>query len=717
MTSTWELQLMEILERCSLGHLVGRFMDAGLTYEEFTALQLDQYSSYGITDDEEKINLYQAIQQLKRDGHARKYRSASEESMLVPLGRSATPTPPPAPLSPGAVAPVAVSTSSVKFNLVEADDLSDEREIKDRQYTTRGTTVLMRSEGSREVKRRKSRIVVAVRKRPLGLGEQQRGLTDVMTTNDCDEIVLAEPRQKVDLTRYTHTHRFFFDEVFSETSSNADVYKRTAAALIDTVFEGGCATCFAYGQTGSGKTHTMLGTNGEPGIYALAAEEMLARLDSTKVLYVSFYEIYSGKLYDLLNGRQPLRCLEDGKQNVNVCGLTEHPQENKRSIMRLIDEGTRIRSSGTTGANDASSRSHAILEIKVRMREDKKLFGKFTFIDLAGSERGADTVDCDRQTRIEGAQINKSLLALKECIRSLDLNRKHVPFRGSKLTEVLRDSFVGNCRTVMIGAVSPTSNSCEHTLNTLRYADRVKELKKSRSERRCLEENEHSEFIFEKKQQTPPPTTRLSTQARLSLPLQGVASVTRVSIGPSSSGGNNNSGGVGSSDSGNGGSNKSSLTTSSPNTARRRSGMTQPSGALHNRHGDNINRENSLKRCRELESESCNAVDDATRRSLDLNLEVRYDRIVDEIVRLEKSCVNAHRSYLDEDMGMIKEEFSQIMSVEMPNSNIETYVNNVLELLNGKLKVIHQFQGRMLRLKSLLEEEEVLSRRLEQNGV
>ena len=99
-------------------------------------------------------------------------------------------------------------------------------------------------------------------------------------------------------------------------------------------------------------------------------------------------------------------------------------------------------------------------------------------VDLAGSERGADVSTCDKQTRIDGAEINKSLLALKECIRALDQGKSHKPFRGSKLTLVLKDSFVGKCKTVMVGNISPAQNSCEHTLNTLRYADRVKELKK-----------------------------------------------------------------------------------------------------------------------------------------------------------------------------------------------------------------------------------------------
>lgn len=103
--------------------------------------------------------------------------------------------------------------------------------------------------------------------------------------------------------------------------------------------------------------------------------------------------------------------------------------------------------------------------------------GKLSFIDLAGSERGADRGETDLKTRMEGAEINKSLLALKECIRALDQDKRHTPFRQSKLTQVLKDSFVGNSRTCMIATVSPNQSNSEHTLNTLRYADRVKELK------------------------------------------------------------------------------------------------------------------------------------------------------------------------------------------------------------------------------------------------
>merc|ERR1719284_2057145 len=179
-----------------------------------------------------------------------------------------------------------------------------------------------------------------------------------------------------------------------------------------------------------------------------------------------------------------LQARENAKSNVVIVGLQEHLVENVQELMEVIEFGLNSRTTGVTGANVDSSRSHAILQIclkDVQNKEDGKLkeHGKISFIDLAGSERGADhNNDTDRQTRMDGAEINKSLLALKECIRALDQQLDHTPFRGSKLTQVLKDSFVGsNCRTVMIANVSPNSSAVDHTLNTLRYAYRVKELR------------------------------------------------------------------------------------------------------------------------------------------------------------------------------------------------------------------------------------------------
>ena len=179
----------------------------------------------------------------------------------------------------------------------------------------------------------------------------------------------------------------------------------------------------------------------------------------------------------MLSDKQKLRVLEDGKQQVQVVGLTEKVVDSVEEVLRLIQHGNNARTSGQTSANSNSSRSHAVFQIVLRPPGSTKIHGKFSFIDLAGNERGADTSSANRQTRMEGAEINKSLLALKECIRALGKQSAHLPFRVSKLTQVLRDSFIGEkSKTCMIAMISPGLSSCEHTLNTLRYADRVKEL-------------------------------------------------------------------------------------------------------------------------------------------------------------------------------------------------------------------------------------------------
>jgi len=248
------------------------------------------------------------------------------------------------------------------------------------------------------------------------------------------------------------------------------------------------ATCFAYGQTGSGKTHTMGGDfngktqNCEKGVYAMTAKDVFRLLKVSAyrplnlIVSCSFFEIYSGKVFDLLASKTKLRVLEDGKQQVQVVGLTERSVDSVEEVLKLIQIGNSARTSGQTSANSNSSRSHAVFQIVLRTPLGK-LHGKFSLIDLAGNERGADTSSSDRQTRMEGAEINKSLLALKECIRALGRKGAHLPFRASKLTQVLRDSFIGEkSKTCMIAMISPGLSSCEHSLNTLRYADRVKEL-------------------------------------------------------------------------------------------------------------------------------------------------------------------------------------------------------------------------------------------------
>ncbi|KAI8989951.1 P-loop containing nucleoside triphosphate hydrolase protein [Pilobolus umbonatus] len=337
------------------------------------------------------------------------------------------------------------------------------------------------------------KIRVCVRKRPLNKKELDKAEKDIAFCAGARNVQINEPRVKLDLTKYTEQHSFIFDDVFDSNESNAKVYERTALPLVKYIFEGGKATCFAYGQTGSGKTYTML--DPEHGLYIMAARDifnMLHRPENQHLAaWIGLYEIYQGHLFDLLGDRKKLFAREDGKKNVIVSGLKEYPIDNVDKLIQVFEYGSSVRSTGSTVANNTSSRSHAVLQILLKHKSNrKKIHGKLSFIDLAGSERGADRGgETDTKTRMEGAEINKSLLALKECIRALDLDKRHTPFRQSKLTQVLKDSFVGKSRTCMIATISPGGSNSEHTLNTLRYADRVKELKGERENRSKSEQN------------------------------------------------------------------------------------------------------------------------------------------------------------------------------------------------------------------------------------
>mmetsp|Transcript_4885 Transcript_4885/g.7440 ORF Transcript_4885/g.7440 Transcript_4885/m.7440 type:complete len:988 (+) Transcript_4885:188-3151(+) len=357
-------------------------------------------------------------------------------------------------------------------------------------------------------------IRVVVRKRPVSRTETGKGDRDVLEIRPGGHVLVHEPKTKVDLTKVVETQEFFFDDAFFDNDTNESIYARAIRPLVNTAFDGGKASCFAYGQTGSGKTFTMMGSNPSnpalarknAGLYVLAARDIFGmlhrrgsnRADDMKVM-VSCFEIYGGKLFDLLNERGTVRCLEDAKQQVQLPGLTEHQVKSVVELLALMGTAHEQRSTGSTGANLESSRSHQVLQLSLQVtasgaktrRNMTKKVGQLSFIDLAGSERGADTRHNSKQTRMEGAEINTSLLALKEVIRSLEKKQGHTPFRGSKLTQVLKDSFVGdNTKTCMVACVSPNMANCEHTLNTLRYADRVKEHQSQSSQGRNVESNQ-----------------------------------------------------------------------------------------------------------------------------------------------------------------------------------------------------------------------------------
>lgn len=318
------------------------------------------------------------------------------------------------------------------------------------------------------------KINVCIRKRPLFPKEAQAGELDCISVAN-PKVLVHDCKYRVDgITKYLDNTEFEFDNTFSEHETSESLYKYSIKPLIPLLFNKGVVTCFAYGQTGSGKTYTMRGAQ------EFAIRDLFShgkKVSSSLKYSISFFEIYEGRLFDLLNQREKLVLLEDANQKIQVQGLTEREVTDPSKMLKVIEFGHAERTTHATKANDTSSRSHAICQINIR-GADNAFVGKFLLVDLAGSERAQDCQSNNRQRRLEGAEINKSLLSLKECIRALDARGPHVPFRASKLTMVLRDSFIGSkkqIRIVMIACISPGKNSTDHTLNTLRYAERLKD--------------------------------------------------------------------------------------------------------------------------------------------------------------------------------------------------------------------------------------------------
>ena len=321
-----------------------------------------------------------------------------------------------------------------------------------------------------------SKIFVVVRKRPIFQKELNNGEIDCVTVVN-PKIYIHECKMQIDgITKYLEDHQFIFDNTFGEKDDTSDIYKYTISPVINLILNQGIVTCFAYGQTGSGKTYTM------KGIETYAIDDLYEKGGDKFDFYISFFEIYGGRLYDLLNNKNKLQVLDDKKGKVQIYGIINQLAETPEMMHHIIDAANAIRTTHNTVTNETSSRSHAICNIVVKLKGSDEEYGKLSLVDLAGSERAEETQSNNRQRRAEGAEINKSLLALKECIRALDEKKTnpdtHVPFRASKLTHVLRDSFVSRSdksRIIMISCINPSYISANHTINTLRYSDRLKE--------------------------------------------------------------------------------------------------------------------------------------------------------------------------------------------------------------------------------------------------
>ncbi|KAK7294197.1 hypothetical protein RJT34_17083 [Clitoria ternatea] len=512
-----------------------------------------------------------------------------------------------------------------------------------------------------------AKIKVVVRKRPLNKKETAKHEEDIIETVS-NSLTVHETKLKVDLTQYVEKHEFVFDAVLNEEVTNDEVYRETVEPIVPIIFQRTKATCFAYGQTGSGKTYTM-----KP-LPLKASRDILKLMHHTYrnqgfQLFVSFFEIYGGKLFDLLNDRKKLCMREDGKQQVCIVGLQEYRVSDVETIKELIEQGNATRSTGTTGANEESSRSHAILQLAIKRSVDgngskpPRLVGKLSFIDLAGSERGADTTDNDKQTRIEGAEINKSLLALKECIRALDNDQGHIPFRGSKLTEVLRDSFVGDSRTVMISCISPSSGSCEHTLNTLRYADRVKSLSKgNNSKKDVLSSN------FNLKEST---TVPLSSINMYSYEDRATDTWLEENDGDDFS--------------------PPEDYCEQVKPSWKKNGKTEPYGATD----DKLRKPNGQIKWKDIpkvEPKTIHADDD-----------------LNALLQEEEDLINAHRKQVEETMNIVREEMNLLVEADHPGNQLDDYIARLNVILSQKAAGIMQLQTRLGHFQKRLKEHNVLA--------
>ena len=328
--------------------------------------------------------------------------------------------------------------------------------------------------------------------------EQERGEIGIVKILDRNVVILRDPadvlnEDKVLGKNRTKEKQYAFDFAFDETASQLELFRNTTKFLCDGVLNGFNSTVFAYGQTGAGKTHTMLGQENNPGIMFNTMKELFKQMKRLQIdreykIRVSFLEIYNENIKDLIvvsNDALDLR--EDPVKGVQVAGLSEIEVHTPDEIFELLVYGNKNRTQEATNANETSSRSHAVFQIIVEYRERDSgvkaeiKCGKLSLIDLAGSERAAKTGNRGMRM-IEGANINKSLLALGNCINMLHENNSkgqsnYIPFRDSKLTRLLKDSLGGNCRTVMIANIAPSSSNYEDTHNTLKYANRAKNIK------------------------------------------------------------------------------------------------------------------------------------------------------------------------------------------------------------------------------------------------
>ncbi|KAK0148372.1 Kinesin-like protein KIN-14I [Merluccius polli] len=371
--------------------------------------------------------------------------------------------------------------------LVLQDQLKQVREENKKiieNYTSERT---LRKKFYNMVEDMRGKIRVFCRIRPVSRTEAAQGGVIVVERLDDYSVAVETPRG---------LREFNFDKVFGADSSQEELFQDTHR-MIQSAIDGFNVCIFAYGQTGSGKTFTMVGDkeHRNPGIMPRTFTAMFdiiqvngTRFDSKVSAYM--LELYNDQLQDLLAGvageasatqahAPPPRRLEikrnrkgvvfaQGAETKQVCSAQE--------LFALFQQACANRHISSTKMNSESSRSHLIMGIMVESRNltnGSVSCGKLSLVDLAGSERAAKTGAKDHQLK-EANSINKSLSALGDVISALSSELPHVPYRNSKLTQVMQDSLGGNAKTLMIVNISPAEGNMEETLTSLIYATRVK---------------------------------------------------------------------------------------------------------------------------------------------------------------------------------------------------------------------------------------------------
>lgn len=250
-------------------------------------------------------------------------------------------------------------------------------------------------------------------------------------------------------------------------STNKEIYDKNIKNLIKEATDGMNCTIFAYGQTGSGKTHTMMGEETDNGIIKLAIEDVFS--DNEISVSISYVEIYNEKIYDLIEPKNAVQLYNVA--NVPVLkNAAEFKGRTKQCVFNLIKDCEERRKIGSTEYNNKSSRSHTIFIMNLTKAGKKSVIN---LIDLAGSEKATG----DKDRRLEGSFINKSLLALGTVVNNMAGNSSNVGFRDSKLTRMLQQSMNGRVRIVALCTISPLSRCVEESISTLNFAARLGKIK------------------------------------------------------------------------------------------------------------------------------------------------------------------------------------------------------------------------------------------------